>query len=69
MGLRERLQKLEAEIPAPECQGCIKPQIVLYDEAYSQNCPDCGQPWCVLRVQSEESRELTKWLIAGERTS
>lgn len=36
MGLREGLQRLEATAPAPACQTCVKPQIVLKDDSLGE---------------------------------
>jgi NAD-dependent SIR2 family protein deacetylase len=70
MRLNDRISKLEAGVPAPPaCQTCVKPQIVLYEEPKPSGiCPSCGQQWSTIIVPNEETRELTKRLIAGERT-
>jgi len=67
MGLHERVSKLEAGNPAPECQTCIKPRVILYSEPKPPEiCPSCGGRWSTITVVSEKCRQGTMAILAGE---
>ena len=70
MGLKDRLNRLEGEIPEPECETCHNnPLVVLHGETVSEVCPDCGKKRTLIVATSEEGRQLALRLIAGERAS
>jgi hypothetical protein len=68
MGLKDRISKLETGQPAPGCQTCIKPNVVLYGEPTPpEHCPSCGGRWSSITCVSEECRKSTLALLSGER--
>lgn len=69
MSLQDRIRKLEGRDEG-DCQLCglAHPTVIVKGEEVPSKCPGCGGALVIITVTNENTRQLVKRVMAGERT-